>query len=171
MNIGFQLIHFLIISDPGGPGGIAEAIFTLDLFVLSLVFDPSSCWYVPKVSSYILYTHVSSYILYTHVSSYILYMHVSSYILYTHVSSYILYMHVKVLVVQSCLTLCDPMGCSLPNSSVHGILQARILEWIAISSSRGSSRPRDQSWVYHIAGRFFIVWATREAHICYMHHN
>ena len=46
------------------------------------------------------------------------------------------------VVVKSCLTLCDPMDCSLPQSSVHGILQARILEWVAISSSRGSSRPR-----------------------------
>ena len=46
--------------------------------------------------------------------------------------------------LQSCLTLCDPMDCSLPGSSVHGILQAIILEWVAISSSRGSSRPRDR---------------------------
>ena len=44
---------------------------------------------------------------------------------------------------QSCLTLCDPMDCSPPGSSVYGILQARILEWVAIASSRGSSRPRD----------------------------
>ena len=49
------------------------------------------------------------------------------------------YLKVKVLVVQLCLTLCDPMDCSLPGSSVHGILQARILEWLAISYSRGSS--------------------------------
>ena len=47
-------------------------------------------------------------------------------------------------VAQSCPTLCDPMDCSLPSSSVHGILQARILEWVAISFSRGSSRPRDR---------------------------
>ena len=46
-------------------------------------------------------------------------------------------------VAQSCLTLCDPMDCSPPGFSVHGILQARILEWVAISFSRGSSRPRD----------------------------
>ena len=52
-------------------------------------------------------------------------------------------MKVKVLVTQSCPTLCDPMDCSLPGFSVHGILQARILEWIAIPSSRGSSQPRD----------------------------
>ena len=48
-------------------------------------------------------------------------------------------------VTQSCLTLCDPMDCSLPSSSVHGILQARVLEWVAISFSRGSSRPKDQT--------------------------
>ena len=58
-------------------------------------------------------------------------------------------------VTQSCPTLCDPVDCSLPGSSVHGILQTRILEWIAISFSRGSSRPRDWTWVSHIAGRCF----------------
>ena len=66
-------------------------------------------------------------------------------------------------VAQSCLTLCDPMGCSLPSSSVHGILQARILEWVAISFSRVSSRPRDQTPVSRIVGRLFNLWATREA--------
>ena len=50
-------------------------------------------------------------------------------------------------VAQSCPTLCDPMDCSIPDSSVHGIFQARVLEWIAISFSRGSSRPRDQTHV------------------------
>ena len=49
----------------------------------------------------------------------------------------------KLLVIQSCLTLCDPMDCSLLGSSVHGILQARILEWVAISYYKGSSSPRD----------------------------
>ena len=66
-------------------------------------------------------------------------------------------------VAQSCLTLCDPMDWSPPGSSVHGILQARILEWGAISSSRGSSQPRDWTWVSYIAGRRFTLWATREA--------
>ena len=51
------------------------------------------------------------------------------------------------LAAQSCLTLCDPMGCSPPGSSVHGILQAQILEWAAISSSKGSSRPKDRTRV------------------------
>ena len=58
-------------------------------------------------------------------------------------------------------TLCNPMDYSLPGSSVHGILQARILEWVVIPFSRGSSQPRDQSQVFGIAGRFLIVWATR----------
>ena len=63
---------------------------------------------------------------------------------------------------QSYLTFCDPMDCRLPGFSVHGILQARILEWVAIPFFRGSSPPRDQSWVACIASRFFIIWATRE---------
>ena len=58
-------------------------------------------------------------------------------------------------VAQSCPTLCDPVDCSLPGSSLHGILQARILEWVAISFSRGSSQPRNQTWVSRIAGRCF----------------
>ena len=56
-----------------------------------------------------------------------------------------------------------PMNCSLPSSSVHGILQARILEWVAISFSRRSSQPRDQTQVSYIAGRHFNLCATREA--------
>ena len=56
-----------------------------------------------------------------------------------------------------------PMSCSPPGSSVHGISQARILEWVAIPFSRGSSQPRAQTWVSCIAGRFFTVCATREA--------
>ena len=58
----------------------------------------------------------------------------------------------------------QPQNCNPPGSSVHGILQARILEGVAISSSRESSQPRDQTQVCGIAGRFFTVWATREAH-------
>ena len=59
--------------------------------------------------------------------------------------------------------LCDPVDCSLAGSSVHGILQARILEWVAISFSRGSSRPRDRTQISHIAGRRFNLCTTREA--------
>ena len=66
------------------------------------------------------------------------------------------------LVTQSCPTLCDPKDYNSPGSSVHGILQARILERVAIPFSRGSSQPRDQTQISHIAGRFFTVWATRE---------
>ena len=65
-------------------------------------------------------------------------------------------------VAQLCLTLCNPMDYSLPGSSVHGISQARILEWVALSFSRGSSQPRDWTQVTRIAGRRFTVWATRE---------
>ena len=59
-----------------------------------------------------------------------------------------------------CLTLRDSMGCRPPVSSIHGILQAIILEWAAIPSSRGSSWPMDQTWVSCIAGGFFAIWAT-----------
>ena len=59
--------------------------------------------------------------------------------------------------LQSCLTLCDPMDCSPPGCSIHGILQARRLEWAAITFSRGSSQPRDRTLVSCIAGRFFTV--------------
>ena len=66
--------------------------------------------------------------------------------------AYLTYMQseVKVKVTQSCLTLCDPM-----DYSVHEILQARILEWVAFLFSSGSSQPRDQTQVYRIAGKFF----------------
>ena len=72
-------------------------------------------------------------------------------------------MPMKVLVDQSCPTLCRPMDCSLPGCSVHRILQARILEWVAIFFSRGSSWHSVQIQVCCVAGRFFIFWATREA--------
>ena len=58
-------------------------------------------------------------------------------------------------VAQSCPTLCDPVDCSPLGSSAHGILQARVLEWVAISFSRGSSPPRDRTQVSRIAGRCF----------------
>ena len=67
------------------------------------------------------------------------------------------------LVTQSYPTLCDPMDCSPAGSSVHGILQARILEWVAISFSRASSQTRDRTRLSHAAGRLFTHWATREA--------
>ena len=66
-------------------------------------------------------------------------------------------------VAQSYPTLWDPVDCSLPGSSTHGILQTRILEWVSIAFSRGSSWPRDWTWVSHIGGRCFNLWATGEA--------
>ena len=64
---------------------------------------------------------------------------------------------VKVKVSQLCLTLCNPM-----EHTVHGVLQARILEWVAVPFSSGSSQPRDGTQVFCIVGRFFTSWATRE---------
>ena len=66
-------------------------------------------------------------------------------------------------VTQSCPILCDLVDCSLPGSSIHGVLQAIIPEWVAISFSRESSRPRDWTQVSRIAGRCLTLWATREA--------
>ena len=73
---------------------------------------------------------------------------------------------VKVLAAQLCLTLCDPVNCSLPGSSVHGILQVRVVEWVTIPFSTGSSQGllncRDWIQVSQIAGGFFTIWATRK---------
>ena len=68
---------------------------------------------------------------------------------------------------QSCTTLCIPMDCSLPGSSVHGIFQARILEWVTFPFSRGCSQSRDRTQVSGTAGEFFTSWATREAPLQY----
>ena len=69
-------------------------------------------------------------------------------------------------IAQSCPTLCDPMDCSLPGFSFHGIFQARVLKWVAISFSRGFSWPRDRTQVSCIAGRRFTLWVTREDRKC-----
>ena len=90
--------------------------------------------------------------------------------LHTHTHTHIMYVAV-VLVTKSCLTLCHPMDYSSPFSSVHGINQARILEWVAISFSRVSSRPRDWtcvSCVSCIAGGFFTHWTTGKTLFFYM---
>ena len=63
-------------------------------------------------------------------------------------------------VAQSCPILCDPMDCSLTGSSIHGIFQTRILEWVAISFSRRFSQPRDWTQVSCLVGRHFTIWAT-----------
>ena len=65
-----------------------------------------------------------------------------------------------------CRVLCPYRGLYGPGSSVHGTLQAWILEWVAILFSKGSSQPRDRTWVSCIAGRFFTIWATREVSNC-----
>ena len=80
---------------------------------------------------------------------------------HTHTHTQIL-MCVLCPVAQSCPTLCDPVDYCPPGSSVHGILQARVLDWVAISFSRGSSRPRGRTWVSCIESRLFTIWATRE---------
>ena len=77
--------------------------------------------------------------------------------------TYTIRLKVKVLVAQSCPTICDAMNWRPPGSSVHGILQARILEWVGIPFSRRSSWPKDWTQVSHSTGRFFTFWATREA--------
>ena len=64
---------------------------------------------------------------------------------------------VKCYSLSRVLTFCNPTDYSLPGSSIHGILQARILEWVAIPLSRGSSWPRDRTWVSSIAGKFFCL--------------
>ena len=69
-------------------------------------------------------------------------------------------------VAQSCPTFCNPMDCSVPGSSIHGIFQARILEWVAISFSRRSLRPRDWIQISCIIGRRFTIWTTREVQKC-----
>ena len=82
-----------------------------------------------------------------------------------------LYNYVLCWVAPSCLTLWDHVDCSPRGSSVPGILQARMLEWVVICSSRGSSQLRDRTQVSRIAGGFFTCWATRGAHITIMWGN
>ena len=87
-------------------------------------------------------------------------MHVHSYCLKLFLyqrSSHLLERECVCEVAQSCPTLCDPMDCSLPGSSVHGIFQAIVLEWIVISFSKESSQPRDRTRVSHIVDRRFTV--------------
>ena len=69
----------------------------------------------------------------------------------------------RMILIYMCLTLCNPMDCSPPGSSVHGVLYSSILESVTIPFSRGSSQFKDQNWVSCIAGRFFTIWDTKEA--------
>ena len=89
--------------------------------------------------------------------------------LYGSLHSYLLPSSACCVVAELCSTLCDSMDCSPPGSSVHGILQTRILEWAAISSCKGSSRPRDWTCISCIGRWILYHWATREAQciLCY----
>ena len=80
-------------------------------------------------------------------------------------------LYVCVLVTYSCPSLCNAMDCSPLASSVHGILQAIILEWVAISFSRWSSWSRDQTWISWISGRFFTIWAIGKSPLLYIIRN
>ena len=104
----------------------------------------------------------SSYMIYSYLHKFYLLATLIQLLNYTSISDMWIASPI-VLVTQSCPILCDPMDCSPPDSSVHGILQARILEWVAIPFSRGSSWPRDWTQVSWITGRFFTIWATKEA--------
>ena len=81
---------------------------------------------------------------------------------YCHLA-YLTYIQSRSEIAQSCPTLCDPMDYSLQGFSIHGVFQARVLEWVTISFSLGSSWPRHQTQVSRIVGRHFTIWATREA--------
>ena len=75
----------------------------------------------------------------------------------------LIYLSCMRVVSRSVATLCDPLDCSLPGASVHGILQARILKWVAVLSSRGSFQPRDGTCVSCIGRQILYHWATWEA--------
>ena len=107
-----------------------------------------------KASAFILKAFLNS----AYVGFKSIYVYIHSFIHSTNTIEHLLYVgiYIVVLVVQSCPTLCDPMDCSLPGSSVHEILQARILGWVAIPFSRGSSPPKDQTQVPGIAGSYCL---------------
>ena len=79
--------------------------------------------------------------------------------------SFFIFIQYMLLVAKLCLTLCNPMDCNPPPGfTVHEILQARTLEWVVVPFSRGFSWPGGWTWVFCITGRFFTIWATKEAH-------
>ena len=112
-------------------------------------------WSPPLFSLYIyVYILKNKYIIHNKYTI----IEITSIIKSIRISMYFIHKYICiVLVVHSFPTLCDPTDCILPGSSVHGILQAGILEWVAIPFSRGSSQPRDQTQVSCIAGRFFTI--------------
>ena len=176
--------------DCGLPGSSIRGIFQArglewapvpslsSLLPSSILQSPCSVWFVPL--RHFTYIYMCSQL----VCSTVLCMHVLFYeciYVYAHMDPYMpivlwfAYVHWTVVLkftpaaaaaaaaksLQSCLTLCNLVDSSLLGSSVHGILQTRILEWVAIPFSRGSSQPRDWTQVSCIAGWFFTIWATR----------
>ena len=115
---------------------------------LKLLF--SFCWGLRKnYSEYLFKITIPSSFLYRYNNKF--------YVKFHYILKVISHMCMYVLVAQLCPTICDPMDCSPPGSSVHGIVQAWILDWVAISFARGSSWPRDWTEVSCIAGRFFTA--------------
>ena len=136
---------------------------------------PLSQWCHPSISSChplflfpsifprirVLYTHTLSFVTFSSIISYYKILSIVSCVMQQVTVDYLSYTwKVKVSVAQSCPTLCNPMDHRPPGSSVHGILQTRILEWVVTAFSRGSSWPRDWTQLSCIAGGFFTVWAT-----------
>ena len=138
-------------------------IVTLNRIFLDYSFSALKCMSDLGKSKAELET-LSKYFSPSFVSTYVFIYHLSTPV---HVYPYIHVGTSFLLVTQSCPTLCNLMDCNPPGSSVHGILQARILEWIAIPFFRGSSWPRDWTQVSCAAGGFFTIWATSGAiHMC-----
>ena len=140
-----------------------------DLYAIPkfLIYPPPPCF--PLVTMTVFYVCESIYVLYIHSSIWLFYIpHVSD-IIYLSFHDFTLYDNLSAvlcLVTQWCPTLCDPIDCSLPSSSIHGIFQARILEWVSISFFRGSSQLRGRTHILlHLLHCRWILyhWATAEA--------
>ena len=153
-----------ICSDFGAPSKIKSAtVSTVSPSICHEVMGPEAMIFV-----YWMLSFKPTFSLFSIISSrgffYIWVLYIYIYV-YTHTHTYIKEMCAKSF--QSCLTLCNPMDCSLPRSSVHEILQARIMEWIAMCSSRGSSWRRDlpasPMSPPALAGKLFTTRATWEA--------
>ena len=149
-------VELTLILDPRGPEGKAWN-----------VLERSQCWIFKYLLVKIVFFVCLSYSFFPSfdfrhlLSTY--YVPGTQFNTTVMVSSFNNLLEMKGLVAQPCLTLCDPMDYSPPGFSVHGILQARILDWVAIPFSRQSSQPKDWSQVSCIAGRFSTNWATSEA--------
>ena len=151
-----------VISNSNFPGAL-ETLTQINslLFFVKNTFTPEEKWEIfslylyPQSLPYCEHVTLSVILVLTKVHS--LFGFFSFYLM----SSFYSRTHLKV-VAQLCLTLCNPLDHSLQGSSVHGILQAKRLEWEAISFSRGSSQTKDQTLVSYITGRLLTIWAARE---------